>query len=52
MLHVLQDTMSFALPVFGLNCGRLGFLMNLYNDDDDLLERLRAAEVAPLHPYG
>ena len=30
MLHVLQDTMSFNLPVFGLNCGRLGFLMNLY----------------------
>ena len=23
MLHVLQDTMSFNLPVFGLNCGRL-----------------------------
>ena len=50
MLHVLQDTMSFNLPVFGLNCGRLGFLMNLHNDDDDLPERLQAAEVAPLHP--
>ncbi len=50
MLHVLQDTMSFNLPVFGLNCGRLGFLMNLYIDDDNLAERLEAAEVAPLHP--
>ena len=50
MLHVLQDTMSFNLPVFGLNCGRLGFLMNLYNDDNDLPERLQAAEVVPLHP--
>jgi NAD+ kinase len=49
MLHVLQDTMSFNLPVFGLNCGRLGFLMNLYNDDD-LLERIQVAELAPLHP--
>ena len=49
MLHVLQDTMSFNLPVFGLNCGRLGFLMNLYTDDD-LPERIQAAEVAPLHP--
>ena len=50
MLHVLQDTMSFNLPVFGLNCGRLGFLMNLYNNDDDLPDRIRAAEIAPLHP--
>ena len=41
--------MSFNLPVFGLNCGRLGFLMNLYNDDD-LLERIQVAELAPLHP--
>ena len=49
MLHVLRDTMSFNLPVFGLNCGRLGFLMNLYNDDD-LPDRIRAAEIAPLHP--
>jgi NAD+ kinase len=49
MLHVLRDTMSFNLPVFGLNCGRLGFLMNLYNDDD-LPERIQSAEVAPLHP--
>ena len=49
MLHVLRDTMSFNLPVFGLNCGRLGFLMNLYNDDD-LPDRIRAAEIAPLNP--
>ena len=49
MLHVLQDTISFNLPVFGMNCGRLGFLMNLYNGDD-LPDRINAAEIAPLHP--
>jgi NAD+ kinase len=49
MLHVLQDTMSFDLPVFGMNCGRLGFLMNPYADDN-LIERILAAEIAPLHP--
>ncbi len=49
MLHVLQDTMSFNLPVFGMNCGRLGFLMNLYSEDG-LPERIQTAEVAPLHP--
>ena len=49
MLHVLQDTLSFGLPVFGMNCGRLGFLMNHYAGDD-LLNRIAAAETAPLHP--
>ena len=28
MLHVLHETLQHDLPVFGLNCGRLGFLMN------------------------
>ena len=49
MLHVLQDTLSFGLPVFGMNCGRLGFLMNEYGDTN-LIDRIAAAEAAPLHP--
>ena len=49
MLHLLRDIMEFDLPVFGMNCGRLGFLMNHYNDDD-LIERIKKAEIAPLHP--
>ena len=49
MLHVLQDTLSYSLPVFGMNCGRLGFLMNHYADTD-LPDRIAAAETAPLHP--
>jgi len=39
MLHVLQDSLSYGLPVFGMNCGRLGFLMNNY-ENDDLPDRL------------
>ena len=49
MLHVLRDTLSFGLPVFGMNCGRVGFLMNEYNDKN-LPDRIIAAETAPLHP--
>jgi NAD+ kinase len=49
MLDVLQDTLSYGLPVFGMNCGRLGFLMNEYSDTD-LPTRITAAETAPLHP--
>ena len=42
LLHVLQDTLSFGLPVFGMNCGRLGFLMNEYGDKN-LTDRIAAA---------
>jgi NAD+ kinase len=49
MLRVLHDTMQYDLPVFGMNCGRLGFLMNHYASAE-LPERLAAAESAPLHP--
>ena len=49
MLHVLRDTLSFGLPVFGMNCGRLGFLMNEYSDKN-LTDRIKTAETAPLHP--
>ena len=49
MLHVLQDTLSYGLPVFGMNCGRLGFLMNEY-DSANLEDRIATAETAPLHP--
>jgi len=49
MLHVLQDTMSYNLPVFGMNCGHLGFLMNPYKDEN-LPDRITTAEIAPLHP--
>jgi len=49
MLHILHATMDRGLPVFGLNCGRLGFLMNHYASAE-LPERLTAAETALLHP--
>ena len=49
MLHVLHDTLAYNLPVFGMNCGHIGFLMNDFADDD-LPARLQAAETAPLHP--
>jgi NAD+ kinase len=32
-----------------MNCGRVGFLMNDFSDAD-LLERIKTAETAPLHP--
>ena len=49
MLHVLHETLQHDLPVFGMNCGRLGFLMNHFASDE-LVERIESAETAPIHP--
>ena len=49
MLHALRTSIAFNIPVFGMNCGRLGFLMNDYSDAD-LITRLEQAVFAPLHP--
>ena len=49
MLSVLHETLSNDIPVFGMNCGRLGFLMNHYASDE-LVERIESAETAPIHP--
>ena len=49
MLHVLHETLEHGKPVFGLNCGRLGFLMNHFASDD-LIDRIKNAETAPIHP--
>jgi NAD+ kinase len=49
MLHTLHGTQSLDLPVYGMNCGTIGFLMNAYSEDK-LLERLAAAGEEVLNP--
>ena len=49
MLHMLHDTMHLPAPVYGMNRGSVGFMMNDYHEDD-LLERLNAAEVTKINP--
>lgn len=48
MLHRLLDQGS-ETPVYGMNCGSVGFLMNAYAEDA-LEERLANAQGAILHP--
>ena len=48
MLQTLHETMG-NLPVYGMNCGTVGFLMNSYIMDN-LPERLVAAEEAVINP--
>ena len=49
MLHTLHRFMNRDVAIFGMNVGTVGFLMNVYGEED-LLKRLEAAERVRLHP--
>jgi NAD+ kinase len=49
MLQTIHDFIAHGKPVFGMNRGSVGFMMNPYSTRD-LLPRIRAAEVARLNP--
>ncbi len=49
MLDTLRRRMGDARPVYGMNRGTIGFLMNAYHEVD-LLERIAAAEAVRMHP--
>jgi len=49
MLHTLHRTQNLDTPVYGMNRGTVGFLMNAYSEED-LLDRLEAAEEEVINP--
>jgi NAD+ kinase len=49
MLQTLHKSRKYKLPVFGMKQGTVGFLMNLFNQDD-LLQRIERAQSAQLKP--
>lgn len=49
MLESLHRFMERGLPIYGMNCGTVGFMMNQY-EEDRLDERLAAAQAVTLHP--
>lgn len=49
MLQTLHSTMQRAIPVYGMNCGTIGFLMNEYFGED-LPDRLDDAEQEEINP--
>jgi NAD+ kinase len=49
MLQTLHTFLQSNRPIYGMNFGSLGFLMNEYGEDS-LHERLDAAESAQVHP--
>jgi NAD+ kinase len=49
MLETLHTVLGRGIPVYGMNCGSVGFLMNPFSEDD-LPNRVQHAQAAHLHP--
>ena len=49
MLNTLEKYMDIDTPIYGLNRGSIGFLMNEFSQED-LIERLNQAEMTQIHP--
>ena len=49
MLHLLHDYENKPIPLYGINCGTVGFLMNSYHQED-FLNTIKAAEESTLYP--
>ena len=50
LLHALHKYMHLNVPFYGINAGSIGFLMNQFNQNSDLIERLQNAEKTTLKP--
>ena len=49
MLQTLHRFINDKIPIYGMNRGSVGFLMNDYKEEQ-LIERLTAAEISRIHP--
>jgi hypothetical protein len=49
LLHTIHDHLQLGRPIFGMNRGTVGFLMNQYRPDG-LVERVAAATPISVHP--
>jgi NAD+ kinase len=49
VLHCLHDYLDTNTPIYGINRGTVGFLMNVY-DLDNLPQRIAEAQAETLHP--
>jgi NAD+ kinase len=49
MLQTMHRYMNSRIPIYGMNKGSVGFLLNDYREDG-LIERLEKAEINVIHP--
>ncbi|WP_319413592.1 NAD kinase [uncultured Cohaesibacter sp.] len=49
MLQTLHGHMNSQIPIYGMNCGSIGFLMNEYAEEG-LINRLEKSEISEIRP--
>src|SRR3546814_4170824 len=49
MLETLHRFIDRSVPIYGMNCGTIGFMMNQY-EEDGMTESLARAQQVTLHP--
>ena len=49
VLRTLHETYRLELPIYGMNCGALGFLTNKY-ETENLPQRIKRAHATKIHP--
>jgi len=49
MLHLLHEIKNFSTPIYGINSGTVGFLMNSFCEND-FIETINKAEISALNP--
>ena len=49
ILHLLHEFEKNPLPIYGVHCGTVGFLMNSFKEEN-FLENIEKAKVAKIHP--
>ncbi len=50
ILHLLHKYQDCNIPIYGINCGTVGFLMNSFNENDNLLEKLALSIQTKIYP--
>lgn len=50
MLHTLHNLKNHQLPIYGINAGTIGFLLNVTDDLADLVQKIQQAKPTILYP--
>jgi NAD+ kinase len=50
ILHSIHKYIAYNQPIFGINCGNLGFLLNSYQQEIDLIQTIEESTKFNIHP--
>ena len=50
LLHTMHKYVDLNTPIYGINCGSVGFLLNKYDINENLLEIIKQSKTVDIHP--